>query len=108
MKITEELKQKLGIIISDTTTNESEKRYSILGLMQELVKPVGVHDIEEFYKEDDLTKFIPYQLCPKCSGQGIVSKPPGVAGDVDQWISGETVHNCDVCKGKKIIPMCKI
>jgi len=43
------------------------------------------------------------QLCPKCNGQGIVSKPPGVAGDVDQWTSSATSFTCDVCNGTKVI-----
>ena len=44
-----------------------------------------------------------YQLCPKCSGQGIVSKPPWVAGDVYQWSSTQTSFPCDVCGGNKIL-----
>lgn len=44
-----------------------------------------------------------YQLCPKCNGQGIVSKPPYVAGDVHQWSSTSTSFPCDVCLGQKII-----
>lgn len=45
-----------------------------------------------------------YQLCPKCNGQGIVSKPPWVAGDVYEWSSTQTQFTCDVCNGAKIIP----
>jgi len=51
---------------------------------------------------------VPYQLCPKCQGQGIVSKPSYVPGDVYEWSSTSAVHNCDVCQGSKIIPMCII
>jgi hypothetical protein len=47
---------------------------------------------------------IPYQKCPKCDGQGMVSKPPYVAGDVHQWSSTCVAHVCDVCSGAKIIP----
>ena len=43
------------------------------------------------------------QICPKCNGQGIVSKPPWVAGDVDTWNSTATTHVCDLCNGAKII-----
>ena len=43
------------------------------------------------------------QLCPKCNGQGIVSKPPWVAGDVHQWTSSATSFVCDVCNGAKVI-----
>lgn len=42
------------------------------------------------------------QLCPKCNGQGTVSKPPWVAGDVYQWTSA-TSFICDVCNGAKVI-----
>jgi len=45
---------------------------------------------------------IPHK-CPKCDGQGIVSKPPWVAGDVHQWSSTQTTFQCDVCHGEKII-----
>lgn len=48
---------------------------------------------------------VPYQLCPKCNGQGTVSKPSYVPGDVYQWSSSSAVFQCDVCGGAKIIPM---
>lgn len=44
-----------------------------------------------------------YQLCPKCNGQGTVSKPPWVAGDVQKWASSSTSFVCDVCQGSKIL-----
>jgi len=31
-----------------------------------------------------------WQKCPKCDGQGIVSKPSYVPGDVYQWSSSAT------------------
>lgn len=42
-----------------------------------------------------LAAVIPYQLCPKCNGQGTVSKPPYLYCQ----------FQCDVCIGQKIIPM---
>jgi DnaJ-class molecular chaperone len=48
---------------------------------------------------------VPYQLCPKCNGQGQVSKPPYIAGDVHEWTSSSCIFTCDVCNGSKIIPM---
>lgn len=48
---------------------------------------------------------VPYQLCPKCNGQGTVSKPPYISGDVHQWSSSSCQFQCDVCQGQKIIPM---
>lgn len=45
-----------------------------------------------------------WQKCPKCDGQGIVSKPPYIAGDQNQWSSTPTSFICDVCQGAKIIP----
>jgi hypothetical protein len=44
-----------------------------------------------------------YQKCPKCDGQGLVNKPPYVAGDVNDWESSSTSFVCDVCNGAKII-----
>jgi cytochrome c5 len=43
------------------------------------------------------------KICPVCNGQGIVSKPPWVAGDQRQWTSSSTAFPCDVCHGFKII-----
>jgi len=48
---------------------------------------------------------IPYQKCPKCDGQGTVCKPPYVAGDQYTWSSSAINFVCDVCEGRKIIPM---
>lgn len=48
---------------------------------------------------------VPYQMCPKCNGQGIVSKPPYIAGDVYHWSGSASSFTCDVCNGAKIIPM---
>lgn len=50
-----------------------------------------------------------YQLCPKCNGQGMVSIPPWVPGDLAGW-SATTVENyvCNVCNGAKIIPLLPI
>lgn len=44
-----------------------------------------------------------YQTCPKCQGQGTVSKPPYVQGDVHQWASTTTSFLCDVCNGAKTL-----
>lgn len=45
-----------------------------------------------------------WQLCPKCNGQGHVSKPPWVPGDVEMWVSSDTgTHTCQVCNGNGVI-----
>ena len=44
-----------------------------------------------------------WQICPKCGGQGVMSKPPWIAGDVNEWSSTSCTHICDVCNGSKII-----
>jgi hypothetical protein len=44
-----------------------------------------------------------WQKCPKCDGQGIVSKPPWVPADVYVWSCSSVSHVCDVCHGAKII-----
>lgn len=45
-----------------------------------------------------------FQVCPKCNGQGTVSKPSFVPGDVHKWESSSTSFICDVCIGAKLIP----
>ena len=44
-----------------------------------------------------------WQKCPKCDGQGMVSKPPWIAGDVTEWTSTQTSYPCDLCGGMKVI-----
>ena len=44
-----------------------------------------------------------WEKCPKCDGQGTVSKPPHIAGDQKQWSGTELAHTCNVCHGKMII-----
>jgi len=42
--------------------------------------------------------------CPVCSGTGLVSRPPGVAGDVSSWIDSSVgPYTCPACGGSKII-----
>ena len=47
-----------------------------------------------------------YQLCPKCQGQGSVSKPPWLSAEQQAWSSTQTSWVCDVCNGAKIILSC--
>lgn len=46
--------------------------------------------------------YIPHK-CPVCDGQGIVSKPPWVAGDQEIWVDNVTSHPCKACNGTGII-----
>lgn len=58
----------------------------------------------EHYEEMAVSDEQPYQLCPLCNGQGKVSKPPWVAGDVHQWSGSSTCsYTCRVCNGRGII-----
>jgi hypothetical protein len=42
--------------------------------------------------------------CPVCNGAQIVSRPPGVPGDISSWASTTcATYECPVCKGKGII-----
>jgi len=65
----------------------------------------GTSENQADMQYDRLLPAVPYQLCPKCGGQGTVSKPPYVAGDVYEWSSTSCSFTCNVCDGKKIIPM---
>jgi hypothetical protein len=44
-----------------------------------------------------------WQKCPKCDGQGTVSKPPYIAGDVYEWSGTSSQFQCNVCNGRMII-----
>ena len=45
----------------------------------------------------------PYR-CPVCAGTGLVSVPPGVAGDVGIWASCNTqTYTCRACYGRGVI-----
>jgi len=44
--------------------------------------------------------------CPVCDGTGLVSRPPGLAGDVPTWSGNSTnPYQCRACGGTGIIGM---
>jgi hypothetical protein len=44
------------------------------------------------------------ELCPKCHGQGVVSRPPWLPADIQTWNSHTTgPYTCDLCSGLKVI-----
>ena len=44
------------------------------------------------------------ELCPKCKGQGVVSRPPWVPADQPTWTSNTVgPHICNLCDGQKLI-----
>lgn len=65
--------------------------------MAELPKEIKVDII--------VVKAVPYQLCPKCNGEGTVMVNT-YNGSPTSLTSGPII--CDVCKGEKLIPMCLI
>ena len=78
------------------TQQEQEKHFEeITNKMKQILFKIG----------NTVLAAVPYQLCPKCNGQGQVSKPPYIAGDVHQWSNSSCVFPCDVCNGSKIIQM---
>jgi len=95
-----QLEQCMGWLEERVPTSASAKDY-IKFIMQ---------DYAQKYHESEVKKLGLFsvtrsalQLCPKCNGQGTVSKPPWVAGDVNQWTSSESSYTCDVCNGAKVI-----
>ena len=59
--------------------------------------PVGVP------KPNQLNEQTLWQTCPKCNGQGWMSKPSWITGDTNEWTSTSAMHVCDICWGAKII-----
>ena len=77
-----QLNEKLGDFLHDPDPTPSQQT-------------LGEGEDQKLYGE--------WQLCPKCLGQGTVSKPPYLAGDIFHWSSNQTSFQCDVCNGSKII-----
>ena len=50
----------------------------------------------------NIVSAVPYQLCPKCNGQGQVCRPQFIT---DNAMTTNAAYICDVCNGNKIIPM---
>lgn len=44
-----------------------------------------------------------WQVCPKCLGQKVVSRPPYIPVDADTWGSTAVTHQCDICHGLGIL-----
>ena len=51
-------------------------------------------------------KYVPFQLCPKCNGEGQVWKTTQWNGETTTISAGYVT--CDVCDGVKVIPMAVI
>ena len=42
--------------------------------------------------------------CPVCDGTGLVSRPPGVAGEQREWTDNQTKpYSCRACDGKGLL-----
>jgi hypothetical protein len=51
----------------------------------------------------NIVQYVPYQLCPKCNGEGEVLKNV-LCGSPTSISSG--FETCNLCHGKMVIPMC--
>jgi hypothetical protein len=82
----------------DTTDNASEadslteKIEKLLDLVSRPVEP-EVSDANGGH----------WQKCPKCDGQGIISKPPWINGDQNTWTASEGSYTCNLCNGQMVI-----
>jgi hypothetical protein len=85
---------KVSVIISAENLSGNERLEAIMKLYDEATPPAS--------KEPEQPRTF-CQLCPKCNGQGIVSKPPYIAGDVHEWASASITFTCDVCNGAKVL-----
>lgn len=49
------------------------------------------------------------EKCPVCEGQGLVSRPPWIAGDQQEWTASSAgPYSCKVCQGRGIIDSTKV
>ena len=54
--------------------------------------------------QQSLLLLMEWQLCPLCQGTGAVSGGYfDRAGDCNTWVSGSTLDECRICKGKGIV-----
>ena len=53
--------------------------------------------------EEPLIKAVPYQLCPKCEGRGIIGGTAAFDSELGHYYLPKVV--CDLCNGKMMIPM---
>jgi hypothetical protein len=67
---------------------------------EELKESVKIKFTSQQQEEKTQTNSVPFQLCPKCKGDGhlLRNNPPLMMGT-------SKVPICDVCGGDKIIPM---
>jgi hypothetical protein len=60
-------------------------------------------EIESEYPISETRQKQPF-CCPVCNGQGLVSRPPWLAGDVNQWTDTNTAgYLCRNCSGTGVI-----
>lgn len=101
------LEKKDGFWVLDSQI-ASEELYDNFRISKKQKQKEAVENKSEEKKDEiqyKILQVVPYQLCPKCNGQGQVSKPPYIAGDVPEWSSSSVIFQCDVCSGAKVIPM---
>jgi len=97
-KLDEILKEALEDALWDDVTASKAKTVKEALIENNATKEESSFTVTEF-------RYAPIQKCPKCDGQGLVSKPPFIAGDVYEWSSSSGAYQCDVCNGSKVIPM---
>lgn len=103
-----DIKKELIDLLNSINIPENIEDKNLLDMFdsfKKLSSNLNLKDIEdESIFEKSRTKDSDWQICPKCSGQGIVSKPTDIAGDINYW-SGSQFSNykCNLCNGKMII-----
>ena len=85
-----------------TQADEKNLKREIAHIFESGANEIRIFEMVKLFTSN-INSCIPYQKCPKCDGQGSVSKPPNIAGDVHEWVSSKTIYTCNVCKGKMII-----
>lgn len=83
--------EKLRQIVSRTDKTRNEKVEMLIEFTEQQVKNLNIPAV---------INCVPYQLCPKCGGDGDLLRynSPALMGTNARPI-------CDVCGGNKIIPM---
>lgn len=81
----------------------TDKLPTLYELSQDLAAALEAEEFDPSAVQPVVSCLIPFR-CPVCNGQGLVSRPPHIAGDVYRWSTSDCApHPCRACGGTGIV-----